>query len=195
MNQTPLMAAAAAGNVPLVEALLARGADREAVDHYGYNALHWALREAFRDCEIRPRPTRRALRATGPGQHRRQYRRTTGAHRPAPVRIFPLPDAVGPLQVALHPPPAASQRRLRRAGPLDAWQDLPANIVRPERNKRQHLSSVLARNEIDRDYAYNRALFMRFTRAGISSIPSSRCVAAVATTSSGCRFMRRSTCR
>ncbi|MGO9444952.1 MAG: hypothetical protein ACLPXB_09270, partial [Thiobacillaceae bacterium] len=44
---------------------------------------------------------------------------------------------------------------------LEAWQHLPANIVRPERNKRQHLSGVLARNEIDRDYAYNRALFMR----------------------------------
>jgi hypothetical protein len=44
---------------------------------------------------------------------------------------------------------------------LDAWQHLPANVVRPERNKRQHLSSVLARNEVERDYAYNRALFMR----------------------------------
>jgi hypothetical protein len=33
--------------------------------------------------------------------------------------------------------------------------------VRPERNKRQHLSGVLARNEIDRDYAYNRSLFLR----------------------------------
>lgn len=44
---------------------------------------------------------------------------------------------------------------------LDAWQHLPANVVRPERNKRQHLSGVLARNEIDRDYAYNRSLFLR----------------------------------
>jgi hypothetical protein len=34
-------------------------------------------------------------------------------------------------------------------------------VVRPERNKRQHLSGVLARNEIEREYAYNRALFMR----------------------------------
>ena len=40
MNQTPLMAAAAAGNVALVEALLERGADRESTDHYGCNALH-----------------------------------------------------------------------------------------------------------------------------------------------------------
>ena len=49
MNQTPLMAAAAAGNVALVEALLARGADRSATDQYGCNALHIALRAAFRD--------------------------------------------------------------------------------------------------------------------------------------------------
>jgi hypothetical protein len=44
---------------------------------------------------------------------------------------------------------------------LQAWQHLPVNVVRPERNKRQHLSGVLARNEIERDYAYNRALFIR----------------------------------
>jgi hypothetical protein len=44
---------------------------------------------------------------------------------------------------------------------LEAWQHLPANVVRPERNKRQHLSSVLSRNEVDRGYAYNRALFTR----------------------------------
>ena len=49
MNQTPLMAAAAAGNVALVEALLERGADRQNIDHFGCNALHWAMREAFRD--------------------------------------------------------------------------------------------------------------------------------------------------
>lgn len=29
-------------------------------------------------------------------------------------------------------------------------------MLRTERNKRQHLSSVLARNEVARDYAYNR---------------------------------------
>jgi hypothetical protein len=47
---------------------------------------------------------------------------------------------------------------------LEAWQHLPTNVVRPERNKRQHLSGVLARNEIERDYAYNRALFMRVSQ-------------------------------
>lgn len=49
MNQTPLMAAAAAGNVALIEALLARGADTGAIDHLGRNALHWAMATALRD--------------------------------------------------------------------------------------------------------------------------------------------------
>jgi len=44
---------------------------------------------------------------------------------------------------------------------LEAWGDLPASVLAPERNRRQHLSSVLSRNEVDRDYAYNRRLFKR----------------------------------
>ena len=44
---------------------------------------------------------------------------------------------------------------------LEVWKNMPANVVRPERNKRAHLSGVLARNEVERDYAYNRALFKR----------------------------------
>lgn len=48
-----------------------------------------------------------------------------------------------------------------RAGILDVWKELPVNVVRSERNKRQHLSSVMSRNEVERDYAYNRALFQR----------------------------------
>jgi hypothetical protein len=44
---------------------------------------------------------------------------------------------------------------------LKAWEHLPANCVRPERNRRQHLSAVLSRNEVNRAYAYNRSLFKR----------------------------------
>ena len=44
---------------------------------------------------------------------------------------------------------------------LDAWQPLPAAVLRPERNKRQHLSNVLSRNEVARDHACNRQLFVR----------------------------------
>jgi hypothetical protein len=44
---------------------------------------------------------------------------------------------------------------------LDAWENLPAGVVGKERRKRPYLSGVLARNEVGRDYAYNRRLFRR----------------------------------
>lgn len=44
---------------------------------------------------------------------------------------------------------------------VKAWSHLPPSVLRPERNKRQHLSAVLSRNEVDRDYAYSRRLFKR----------------------------------
>ena len=44
---------------------------------------------------------------------------------------------------------------------LESWQHLPANVLGRARNKRSHLSNVLSRNEVERDYAYNRRLFWR----------------------------------
>jgi len=44
---------------------------------------------------------------------------------------------------------------------LEAWDYLPPNALDPARNKRSHISHLLARNERERDYAYNRRLFWR----------------------------------
>jgi hypothetical protein len=161
MNQTPLMAAAAAGNVPLVEALLERGADREAVDHYGYNGLHWALREAFRDAKFARGPLAALYEHLAPAsidvntgdrlmridRHQSEY------------CLFQTLWVLFKSRFTHWQPKANGAFDTQTI--LEAWQHLPVNVVRPERNKRQHLSGVLARNEIERDYAYNRALFMR----------------------------------
>jgi hypothetical protein len=161
MNQTPLIAAAAAGNVALVEALLARGANPERTDHLGRNALHWALLEAFHDEKFARGPFAALYELIAPAaidvmsgerlvridRHLSEYllfqtlwvlfkSRFTGYSW----------DEIGGFQTAAI---------------LDAWQYLPPSVLRPERNKRQHLSHLLSRNEVERDYAYNRRLFVR----------------------------------
>lgn len=161
MNQTPLMAAAAAGNVPLVEALLERGADRESVDHYGANALHWAMREAFRTVEFARGPFAALYELLAPAA----IDVNTGERLVRIDRHLSEYFLFQTLWVLFKSRFTQVQRRPHGAfeaqAILDAWQHLPLNVVKAERKKRQHLSSVLARNEVERDYAYNRALFAR----------------------------------
>jgi hypothetical protein len=161
MNQTPLIAAAAAGNVALVEALLARGANPEGIDHLGRNALHWAMLEAFRDQRFARGPFAALYELIAPAavdvmsgerlvridRHLSEYFlfQTLWVLFKSRFTAFAWREHGG----------------FETAAILEAWQHLPPNVVRPERNRRQHLSHLLSRNEVDRDYAYNRRLFVR----------------------------------
>jgi hypothetical protein len=160
-NLTPLMAAAATGNLALVDALLERGADLDAVDDYGQAALHWALREAFARPEFANGPLAALYERLAPaaldlqaGERLLRIDRRLSEYlllqtlwvtfRGCFTRCTPRGD--GGFDSSLV---------------VDAWQHLPASVLRPERNKRSHVSALLSRNEVDRDYAYNRALFRR----------------------------------
>jgi len=161
MNQTPLMATSAAGNIPLVEALLARGANLETTDQYGYNALHYAMSAAFHDAKFARGQFAALYELLAPPS----IDINTGERLVRIDRHLSEYFLFQTLWVLFksrftHPirsPNAAFETKAI----LEAWQNMPANVVYPERNKRQYLSSVLARNEVTRDYAYNRALFLR----------------------------------
>jgi len=163
MNQTPLMAAAVVGNLPLVEALLERGADRDKMDDYGRKALHWAMLEAFADAKYAAGPFASLYDLIAPAsidllvgerllrvdQHLSEY--------------FLLQTMLALEKERFHNNYLLNNEfgNFSTATILEAWRHLPGHVLRPERNKRPHLSSLFSRNEVDRDYAYNRRLFTR----------------------------------
>ncbi|HTX24719.1 MAG TPA: ankyrin repeat domain-containing protein [Steroidobacteraceae bacterium] len=160
VNQTPLMAAASAGNVTLVEALLDRGADREATDHYGQNALHWALREGFRHPPFAHGPLAALYDLLAPAAldvmvGQRLVR--VDKH----LSEYFLFQSLWALFKSRFTHYGRAHPGFDTSGVLQAWQHLPPEVLRPQRHRRQHLSAVLSRNEVDRDYAWNRALFKR----------------------------------
>lgn len=160
MNTTPLMAAAAAGNVALVEALLERGADPDATDHLGRNALHWALLEAFRDARFARGPFGSLYELIAPASLDLMSNDRL-------VRIdrhlseYLLLQTFWALFKSRFAIPAHAHAGFNTAVILDAWRDLPPHVVASERKRRTYLSGLLARNEVGRDYAYNRRLFVR----------------------------------
>ena len=50
---------------------------------------------------------------------------------------------------------------MRSSDLLALAERLPAEVLRPDRRRREYLSSVLARNEVGSNYPYNRRLFLR----------------------------------
>ena len=161
MNLTPLMAAVYAGNVALIEALIERGADPCNTDDYGLNALHWALRQAAADPLF-------ARQSFAPIYERIAPVSVDFQAGERLVRIDRHLSEYLLVQTLWALFASRFSRRHRRPYcafevdvVLNAWQHLPPQVVRPERNKRQAISAVLSRNEIERDYAYNRALFKR----------------------------------
>ncbi|AWP24753.1 hypothetical protein C4901_16695 [Acidiferrobacter sp. SPIII_3] len=159
MNQTPLMAAARAGNVPLVEALLEKGARRDSRDHLGRNAAHIALREAFTDPEFAQTsfPALWGLLAPLGVDLRINDRLVRLEKHQAEYFLFQTLWALIPNAPVDHGLVLGFRRGLLER----VWARLPDIIVPPNRKQGPYISGLLARNEINRDYAYNRRLFVR----------------------------------
>lgn len=166
VNHTPLMLAARAGNVTLTEALLERGADPELRDNFGMTAMHVAINRALIDPSYAQGPfgaifARVALPGTSIQVDDRLIK--IDAH----LSEFMLFHAMLVLlKQRIHNPEEDNSYfgGVSTKDYLDGMAHFPDSVFHQKRVARQYLSSVLSRNEVDRDYAYNRKLFLRMAQ-------------------------------
>jgi hypothetical protein len=163
MGLTPLMLAVRAQNLPLVEALLSRGARRDLRDHAGRSALSWLLRGIYADADGRP------SKLVGPlydllappsfdvdveGRLHQVGRET------AEYFLFES-------MLAMHSHCQTGRWNdladfrvawWDRDDRLESWPDV---VLKPARRRRAYLSGVLARQEVDSTYPSTKRLFFR----------------------------------
>ncbi|MCF3636117.1 AAA family ATPase [Komagataeibacter intermedius] len=170
-DATPLMFAADAGNVPLVEALLDRGADVAQRDLFGHTAQSYALARAARDSAYAQGPFAEiyghvALPEIDVEVDGRLVR--IGAHQ-GEYLLFQLMMA-GLKTLASWMYNGAPRGMTLRAGFDAAYlmrniEYFPRAIWREDRRKRVYFNGVLARAEVNSSYAPARKLWRR-TRTG-----------------------------
>lgn len=157
-NQTLLMQAAEAGSEAVVRALIEAGADPLACDNYGCFPAHYALRRALADAQYAAKSFGAIYSLLAP----------ESLSISVSERLVKL-DRRQPEYFVLNLLIAAfASKGLRMLDPgfvagdwSEALVHFPARVVPEHWRKRAYWSGVLARNEITRDYAYNRRLVMR----------------------------------
>ncbi len=166
LGATPLMLAAYAGNLPLVETLLARGADPQAVDPYGHNAAMIALNRAFEDTAYAAGAFGAIYEQVAPNFLDLQLDGRLvrlEAHMGEFQLFMTMLAGLKTLSSSVSDAPALQRRRrgffvdhLRRN-----LAHFPEGVVREARRKRSYFNHVLARAEVNSSYTPARKLWVR----------------------------------
>ena len=160
-NHTPLMLAARAGNIALLDALLERGANADCLDNYGLTAWQGALLRAFEEADYVTR--------LFPAVHERLQASSVSLK--AADRLIKLDNRVGEfmafqmffvlLRAKINDTAGWWRTGFRAADFSERFEHLPDEVIPPHRKKRTYFNALLARNEINSNNPYNRSLVQR----------------------------------
>ena len=166
-DATPLMLAAQAGNVALLDALLARGADLECRDLFGHTALSCTLARAARDAEYAQGPFGAVFERVAPPVFDVQtdgrlvrLQRHQGEYLLLQLMLAGLKTLAS---MACNVP----RHDVRRLHGFDAAylmrniDQFPESVWPQERRKRTYFNAVLARAEVESSYQPARRLWQR----------------------------------
>jgi len=163
-NQTPLMIAAWMGNAEVIKALIERGSDTEKVDSNGLTAFQIALAQANRNENYAKKKLAEIYEQLESASLSIQIDERLIKLDRNSMEFFMFN-----LMMALFYRVMPHKLRFRVEGFstqdfMEAVQHIP-NCILPERRKqRAYLSSILSKNEMDKDDRYNRKLFYRVLR-------------------------------
>lgn len=160
-NQTPLMVATWLGNAPHVELLVEMGADTGLVNNAGLNAFQIALEQAcvatdFAAGKLEPiyellKPRDLVVQTGG-----RLVKLDSGS-----MEFLLLNLMIAMFYTRLADKVAHAGGGLASGDFVDVLVPFPDAVVPERRKRRAYISSILAKNEVDRDDRYNRRLFRR----------------------------------
>ena len=162
-NQTPLMVAVWLGNIALIEVLIEHEPDPELVDNKQRNALQISLTQATQNQAYAKKSLSTIYHQLTPDSLSIQVDGRLiklGNH----LMEFVLLNLLISVFNRVMPRKLLLGNCFQVDDILDAIEYFPDDVLLPRRKKRAYVSSILAKNEIDRNQRYNRKLFKRAKR-------------------------------
>jgi hypothetical protein len=157
-NATPLMLATRTGNIPLIKELLSAGANPDLTDNCGMTAWQISLQRAIRERNFDPAIFFQITEMLAP----------SSVSLKADDRLIKLGRNQGEFLlfqvffVLLLPKANHQGYAVFTAGQLaEAMASLPDSVLAEYIKKRQYITSLLAKNEINSQSPYNKKLFQR----------------------------------
>jgi hypothetical protein len=160
-GQTPLMIAARSGNADLIAALLEREADTGLVDGNGLNAFQIALERACADERFARSRLPAVFERLAPASQDIQVDGRLVKLDRRLMEYLMLSIAMVLFYQRLGETWASASRAFTAQDFVDVLAHFPEDVVPARRKQRTYLSSILSKNEVNRQDPYNRKLFLR----------------------------------
>ena len=161
LNRTPLMIAAKTGQADLARDLVKAGAHRNLRDNWGRNPLQIALLEAYRSEEHAKRRIGGIYPLLAPSSVKVKVQGRMIKVDQKLMEFFMLQSMIAMFQDIVRVKTRWDLPAFETADFVHALQHFPEHVIPERRKRRSYLSSILSKNEVNRNDPYNRFVFVR----------------------------------
>jgi hypothetical protein len=169
MNLSPFMLAISYGAVQIADHLVAHGAKLDTTDNYGRSAMQVALFRAFLDGKQKSKIVNRfyPMLKSEPLRLQINHRLVKIDAHQAEYFMLQFMLAVWRNKLEISTSPQMRYRMeihlltFQTADFIDFFEGFTETVIADYRRKRSYISSILSKNEVERDDKYNKKLFLR----------------------------------